>query len=949
MMRWPTICLLGAALLVTPVAANEQEYTLERCAERVRDHPDDDSSYRCYWSASRRGQREGAIHALEALLAIDPGNPHVLYYLGHIERDVGGVEKAIRLYRDAAEGFATRDRPDREVWAWISRAHQQQVAERFEDAEESLVEATKAAERSGDPVLGARAKVFAAELYIKLYDYGAALRVLQEAESTAPPDSPPGLRASLLSAMGLVYNGLGQPRKALEIFQEQLEVLVKSGRLHDEVTCRHRIAMLSSQIAALDGTYRKEDRIRDIEEVLALSQKLGKLQIEGIAHLQLGQVMGGEEGIEQIEKALELFRKANDRRMARTTMRALGEAIAKADPARRSEGFRWIDAALEDAMESGHLSEIAICRIARATGLTGVVDRDGWLNEVQLALQAVENIRDLQPDGQVRSRVLDVWAYAYYRFSGFLLERLPRSPDPDGDIDRALRIIERMRSRVLLDELDQADVHPRYDDGNPDVRRRAEVLEEIASVQKRLADPSLAEAARRVDLDELARLEREELALRDAIARVDPVFAALRSPEIPTAREIRDLLDTDQAILSFQLTRGKKPGLSPNTGGSWVTMLTRNGLRSFALPDAAVLEGQVRVFLGLCRRRDGSEAEAAARLFDDVLAEPLGSLDPSVRRLVIVPDGSLHRLPLAALRTEPNGDPLGATYEITQVPSITLWSKWKATGGEGPASVPSSVLALADPAIRGGESTDGLREADPWIEGLRLGPLPRARDEARSMVRRVGGASRMLTGADASERSIKDQGPAGFSILHFAAHAVVDADHPERSAVVLAPGAGIEDGFLQMREIVDLDLRGKTIVLSACSGASGAIVRGEGVLSLARAFFQAGARAVVASLWPMKDDETAVFMEEFSRQIGRGHSLSGALTRTRAARIASGAPVTAWAGLIVLGDGDHVPVPGGGTGRGLSPLWIVAAMLVAAGGASVFLRRRAANRRLRTG
>jgi CHAT domain-containing protein len=321
-----------------------------------------------------------------------------------------------------------------------------------------------------------------------------------------------------------------------------------------------------------------------------------------------------------------------------------------------------------------------------------------------------------------------------------------------------------------------------------------------------------------------------------------------------------------------------------------------------------------------------------------------------VRRLIIVPDGCLYRLPLAALRAEPGSDPLGTTYEITQVPSIMLWSRWQAAGAEEAASLPSSVLALADPAIGGGDGASGMREAAPWIEGLQLGPLPRARDEARSMVRRVGGASRLLTGADASERSIKSQGLADFSILHFAAHAVVDVEHPDRSAMVLAPGADTEDGFLQMREIVDLDLSGKTIILSACSGASGAVLMGEGVLSLARAFFQAGARAVVASLWPMRDDETAEFMDEFSRQIGKGHSLASALTEARAARIASGAPVSAWAGLIVLGDGDHVPVPGGGTGRPLYPLWTVAAvvtLLVAGGGASLYLRRRATARRSR--
>jgi hypothetical protein len=158
---------------------------------------------------------------------------------------------------------------------------------------------------------------------------------------------------------------------------------------------------------------------------------------------------------------------------------------------------------------------------------------------------------------------------------------------------------------------------------------------------------------------------------------------------------------------------------------------------------------------------------------------------------------------------------------------------------------------------------------------------------------------------------------------------VTDEAHPERSAVVLAPappgktaeasrststevlpepGRTGEDGLLRAGEIAALDLRGKLVVLSSCRSASGTVLRGEGVMSLGRAFFQAGARTVVASLWPVRDDEAAALFADFYRHLARGETVAAALQAAQADRIAAGAPASAWAAFAVLGDGDLAPV-----------------------------------------
>src|SRR6185369_15084956 len=108
-----------------------------------------------------------------------------------------------------------------------------------------------------------------------------------------------------------------------------------------------------------------------------------------------------------------------------------------------------------------------------------------------------------------------------------------------------------------------------------------------------------------------------------------------------------------------------------------------------------------------------------------------------------------------------------------------------------------------------------------------------------------------------------------------------------------------------------LKMNGQVVVLSTCKSAGGTILRGEGVMSLARAFFQARAHTVVGSLWPVEDHDGMQLFERFYRHLGGGASVAAALRAAQRDLIAEGAPVAAWAGFVALGDGDLVPLRGG--------------------------------------
>jgi CHAT domain-containing protein len=753
-------------------------------------------------------------------------------------------------------------------------------------------------------------------------DYGKALALLNRAEEAVFPDGPHDLQIAMLSTKGGVCWSLGLFRQGMETYSREADLIRQSGVPFDEAGPRYNIALLAGRLLSV-GQMEFDEYHRLAEQSLETAVRVGHRPVEARARLLLAQADEGEPAKRQFERALEIGVQINDSQLIRQARWGLAQYLWTNEPGRLDEALRMIEETIEEARDLADLQNTARGMIIRAEMLWDPHEREDGIQAYTQAMDAVERIRNLQPEGTIRARVFSQWTFVYRRFVGRLLESLPGSAKPGADLDLAFRVMERARARVLLDEMDAAGVGT--GSGDPARQEREEILGKIVAVQRRLADPSLAGEDRAAALAELKRLEEDESVLRDTMARSDPSFARLHATSAPGLSDVQAQLDPDQALLSFQLSTSE-PCRSCTTGegGSWVIVVTSDHAEAIPLPEQDVLDAQISVFLGMLRRRDGSEIAAAERLYDELLKEALRAAGPGIRRLIIVPDGRLHALPFAALRSGAGRPPLAETFEIVHEPSASLWLRWS-TPAERQREA-SNVLAMADPDLQVSSADPEERTADPWLDGLNLGRLPHARREARALVRHMGKRGRVLSGADASEHHLKNADLTDFGVIHLATHAVVDHANPRRSAVLLSPGAESEDGYLQIREIVELDLDGKIVFLTACRGASGELVEGEGILGLGRAFFQAGASTVVGSLWPLRDDEAAVLAEELARQISRGHSVAAALSRAQARQIQAGLPATAWSGLAVFGNGEIVPMPGGSA----KTPWLTGLLLVIA-------------------
>jgi CHAT domain-containing protein len=232
-------------------------------------------------------------------------------------------------------------------------------------------------------------------------------------------------------------------------------------------------------------------------------------------------------------------------------------------------------------------------------------------------------------------------------------------------------------------------------------------------------------------------------------------------------------------------------------------------------------------------------------------------------------------------------------------------------------------------------------------EGFSFAPLMFARQEAEAIAAYARRGRVLFLGETATEEETKRLPLEQYKIVHFATHSFIVEQVPARSAIVLRLDRDpTEDGFLQAREIYDVRLDADLVVLSACQTGRGPFIAGEGVQGLPQAFFAAGARAVLISLWDVNDRWTADLIQAFYRYLSEGLGKTEALRQAKLSLLGSaeGRDPRFWAAFVLTGEADQ-PIRISGPSflyRYRTPLTTLAitATLILVG--AYFLRRRVA-------
>ena len=272
----------------------------------------------------------------------------------------------------------------------------------------------------------------------------------------------------------------------------------------------------------------------------------------------------------------------------------------------------------------------------------------------------------------------------------------------------------------------------------------------------------------------------------------------------------------------------------------------------------------------------------AAQELHDLL---LGQFDlTGIEELIVVPDGALEQVPFSLLvtGTDADGSPhwLIEDRAISTLPTTSslqaLRQAAPARDGQGAGRRP--YLGLAPVTFRDFAAIPALSSGRKDLE--------HTADEVRFISGVLAaGPDGAVTGAGASEAWLRSADLSRYDVISFATHALLSREAEALTggtltepALLLHPGDG-QDGFLTASEAASLRLDADWVLLSACNTAAGEAEDAEGLSGLARAFFFAGAKALMVSHWNVDDAAAMALMTETMQR-----SANGRMSRAQALR-----------------------------------------------------------------
>ncbi|HEY6986137.1 MAG TPA: CHAT domain-containing protein [Rhodanobacteraceae bacterium] len=525
------------------------------------------------------------------------------------------------------------------------------------------------------------------------------------------------------------------------------------------------------------------------------------------------------------------------------------------------------------------VAHASLARVSRQAG-----DLDGARREIEEAIALIESERSRINAPDLRTSYFGT-KRAYYEFYVDVLMQSDRREPGKGRAAQALIVAERARARELQEQLAERAIDIAHDVDPALIAAQGAAEDQLHALAYQLSQTDAKDAAARAALQ--ARIDEASQHVDETRGRIrvaNPRYAELTHPAALGLDEIQHaLIGPDVDVLEYWF--------GDERGYLWV--VTGDSLQAFTLPGRAEIERATAALRDRLlapaqsapsvsmEQRAASDAAAldataasATALADRVL--PAAARASLKHDVAIVADGGLQGIPFAVL--EPAR---GTAHAFVYLPSIgTLRGLRSLPRSGAPAH---SVAVLADPVFRADDArlsgNASVAAADETVlsraaseAGIgNLRRLPHTREEAEAIAA-MADASAQWVALDFAANRDATLGARwqDYAIAHFATHALLNAEHPELSGIVLSlydRNGRAEDGFVRVNDIYRLHVPADLVVLSVCDSAVGKSVGAEGASTLARAFFYAGTRRVVASLWPVDDRASVAFMRAFYRAL----------------------------------------------------------------------------------
>lgn len=878
-------------------------------------------------AASGRRTEEQLEHYRAALAAAEEApDPRlqalILTDLGVALRRMGRAAEAADAYRQSLALALAHEDPEAECLAANGLGVVEQALGREAEAEGLYSQAATACDRADRHGEAIRARCMLSDARISRADFAGSRLALEEALSLAGTLGDPGSQGLVAFYRGRLALRSFDLESASVEYREAQKAFSKVPALTSRRDLPFQQTLLDlAWVEYLDGEPAVAmEALRQAEVMLAQGEDP---RLAATLHLMLGVVTRdvGEtkSSMDHLEKAFQLASRASLPTFQIQSEVEIGETL------RSQNQLDLAEQHLRNALRlTEREKELGLLPAVQAR--LSLVERDrGKLEQARAtlegALSGFESYRGKLQDPE--SRISYVAArQRFYQEHVDLLVRLSETVGRRGLEAEAFHASERSRARGLLEFLAESAAEVRSDLPAELAAEEHRLEAQLSGVGREILALMRQPRQQREQLqaleDQLAATEARRKELERRVRASDPRYAALKYPQPLGLAAVQSLLRRRPGTVLLEYSLGE------NRANLFV--VAADELITLPLSSSAEIRASLDRFRNSQLADDEGVNETTAlasyEVFEAVLAPAMPHLERlRPQHLIVVPDGDLFYLPFETLLTERPAIAMPPRYllerwPISYVPSATVLGRLEQQ--PGPRTAPSSRLewvAFGAPDYREARTSPALIETTAPARGRaergrrllipKLVGAEREVETVRALFARPEETTVVYLGAEANEGNVKSlEVLSRARRVHFAVHAFTDDRDPAYYGLILALNQPGEDGVLRVPEIFRLRLNAELVVLSACSSGLGERVRGEGLVGLTQAFFYAGARTLLVSLWQVDDQVTADLMRLFYADLLAGSDPATALRKAKLDML-SARPRLAprlWAPFIVIGD-----------------------------------------------
>lgn len=717
-------------------------------------------------------------------------------------------------------------------------------------------------------------------MHKNLSRYTIALEYYQKSLEISTRIGADLIAAKTLNNLGVLYKLLGNPKKAVHSYEKSLAL--KRGQ-NDKIGIANSLNNLGN---AWKNQGENEKALTCLKESaerfteLTQESPTNKILLSGLAAAthDMGNIYY-EQG--HLQKALDQYKKSLDLNLRGGKLvsifseyRDLGEVNALLG--NYTEAQEFLRQAHELAVKMDQ--ESCLYQIHSSYGLLYAEQEKHWdaADHLAKSISILENMRTgLAAESHQTSFLFGVLCI-YQRLIMTLLEL--------DEKDRAFEVLEMMKARVLLDILESGQA--RFSDimTTEELEIERELLAQLENLNQAIAGLRSVQQREFQQYSDMRRQKREQLDNFEELLYLNhPELREKRGRGEPLKyRAARRLMSRDETAVYYL----------PMPDELLIFLMSRDDMEVVRVPVSQVdLDVEVRELL----KRTVNWNQALSESLYSKLISPIHPFISAYDRLCIIPDGILNYLPYQALQNPGSGRYLIEDFAVYYTPSLSALKSVRSIGNYGT----SSLLAFGDPVFQHSAGDENIRDRI-----LHLNALPETGKEVDAIGEVYGNKATILKGLEASKSNFRRLA-GDYGVLHFATHAFTDEQNPMFSAIVLAKE---EDGygFLEAREILQMELNADLVILSACNTASGRVLAGEGMMGITRAFFTAGVPTVIASLWNVDDQSTQELMVQFHSRFRKRERPATALREAQLHLLKNTEFTTPfhWAPFVLIGDSE---------------------------------------------